>query len=79
VTKALADSQRAADSHRQVYGRRRNRLQLKSHPDTAQIPVLVCSVINDPHLALSLGAASLLRKPATAEQLLTAVASAIGI
>jgi Amt family ammonium transporter len=53
--------------------------QLKSDPDTAQIPVLVCSVINEPQLARSLGAAGLLRKPVTAEELLTAVASVIGI
>jgi CheY-like chemotaxis protein len=36
---------------------------LKSHPRTQTIPVLVCSVLENPDLALSLGANAYLRKP----------------
>jgi CheY-like chemotaxis protein len=36
---------------------------LKSHPRTRPIPVLVCSVLDNPDLALSLGADAYLRKP----------------
>jgi CheY-like chemotaxis protein len=36
---------------------------LKSHPQTQSIPVLVCSVLENPELALSLGADAYLRKP----------------
>lgn len=46
---------------------------LKSGPLTAQIPVVVCSVIEQPELAMALGAAKVLTKPITSEQLLQAV------
>jgi CheY-like chemotaxis protein len=36
---------------------------LKSHPVTRSIPVLVCSVLENPDLALSLGADTYFRKP----------------
>jgi CheY-like chemotaxis protein len=36
---------------------------LKSHPRTRHIPVLVCSALDNPDLALSLGADSYLQKP----------------
>jgi CheY-like chemotaxis protein len=36
---------------------------LKSHPRTQHIPVLVCSALDNPDLALSLGADAYLRKP----------------
>lgn len=36
---------------------------LKSHPRTQHIPVLVCSALDNPDLALSLGADTYLRKP----------------
>jgi len=36
---------------------------LKSHPRTRTIPILVCSVLENPDLALSLGADGYLRKP----------------
>jgi CheY-like chemotaxis protein len=36
---------------------------LKAHPRTQPIPVLVCSVLDNPDLALSLGADAYLRKP----------------
>jgi CheY-like chemotaxis protein len=53
--------------------------QLKSDPQTAAVPVLVCSVVNEPDLARTLGAEGLLKKPVSREQLLDAVAAIIGI
>lgn len=43
--------------------------QLKRSPETASIPVVICSVLNQPHLALSLGAVGYLRKPVTQHRL----------
>lgn len=37
--------------------------QLKTHPDTRHIPVLICSVLNAHDLAMSVGADGFLRKP----------------
>jgi CheY-like chemotaxis protein len=37
--------------------------QLHEHPATREIPIVVCSVINEPELALALGAAVYLPKP----------------
>ena len=48
--------------------------QLKNHPQTHQIPVLVCSVLREPELARFLGAAALLPKPLTRPDLLGALA-----
>lgn len=53
--------------------------QIRAEPDTAAIPVLVCSVVDEPELALTLGATALLRKPVSREQLLDAVAQIVGI
>jgi CheY-like chemotaxis protein len=53
--------------------------QLQADPVTQDIPVLVCSVINEPELARALGATALLKKPVGREQLLNAVAEIIGI
>jgi len=44
---------------------------LKTHPDTRQIPVLVCSVLNASELALSLGADGFLGKPPNRAKLMT--------
>ena len=49
--------------------------QLLSTPETAQIPVIVCSVFNDPELAHSLGATAFLTKPLRRPQLLSALAA----
>lgn len=46
---------------------------LKARPQTAQIPVVVCSVIDQPALALALGAAQVLTKPISPYDLLQAV------
>lgn len=46
---------------------------LKTNPQTRQIPVLVCSVLNEEALALSIGADGYLRKPVTQAMLLEAL------
>lgn len=43
---------------------------LKADPATASIPVVICSVLNEPGLAAALGADGYLRKPVTQEALL---------
>ena len=53
--------------------------RLKAEPMTRSIPILVCSVINEPELAITLGATALLKKPVSCEQLLDTVASIVGI
>ena len=47
--------------------------RLKTLPETAGIPVVVCSVLSQPHLALSLGAEEVLHKPVSEESLLACV------
>jgi CheY-like chemotaxis protein len=44
--------------------------QLRRLPETAGIPIVICSVLDQPQLALSLGATAYLRKPVTQAQLL---------
>jgi CheY-like chemotaxis protein len=46
---------------------------LKSNPETAGVPVLVCSVVNDPALAVALGAVACLPKPVSRADLLLAL------
>ena len=48
--------------------------QLKADPVTAGVPVIVCSVFNDPGLAGSLGAAACLCKPVSQATLLRVLA-----
>jgi CheY-like chemotaxis protein len=43
---------------------------LKSNPATARIPVIVCSILNEPALATALGADDYLRKPVRQDALL---------
>lgn len=50
---------------------------LKSHPDTIDIPVVVCSVLRNEDLAYALGAAAVLQKPYTAGQLIETVQTAM--
>lgn len=47
---------------------------LKTRDSTRQIPVIVCSVLKDPQLAFSLGAADFIAKPVNRLQLLQALA-----
>jgi len=49
--------------------------KLKSDPATAAVPVIVCSVFNDPHLAQALGAAAFIAKPVSQADLLGALAT----
>lgn len=51
--------------------------RLKTMPETAQIPVVVCSVLDQPQLALSLGAQRVLQKPISQELLLQTIDSLI--
>ena len=53
--------------------------QLKAEPATSDIPVLVCSVINEPELARALGAAAFLRKPVTRAELVEAVSDLVSL
>jgi CheY-like chemotaxis protein len=46
---------------------------LRTNNSTQHIPVIICSVINDPALAYSLGASKFVPKPVTKETLLTAL------
>jgi len=46
--------------------------RLRNHPKTAQIPVIICSVLNNPTLAYSLGASLFLPKPINREDVLSA-------
>lgn len=45
--------------------------RLRTHPATASIPLMVCTILPQEELALSLGASAYLRKPISQEQLLT--------
>jgi CheY-like chemotaxis protein len=47
---------------------------LRADPETCHIPVIVCSVWDEPELASSLGAADFLKKPITQKDLLDALA-----
>jgi CheY-like chemotaxis protein len=46
---------------------------LRTTPDLAHIPVIICSVINDPELAAALGAAVSLKKPLSRLELIEAL------
>ena len=50
---------------------------LKADPGLRQIPVVVCSVLNDPELAFAIGAAAYLRKPVRPAQLLECLAQVL--
>jgi CheY-like chemotaxis protein len=47
--------------------------RLKTLRETQLIPVIICSVINDPELAFALGASQYVPKPVTREALLRAL------
>lgn len=46
---------------------------LQSQPQTAGIPIIICSVFEDPELAAALGASAQLKKPVSQAQLLAAL------
>lgn len=50
---------------------------MKSREQTRHIPVIVCSVLDDPQLALSLGASGFLAKPVNRAQLLAALSGCL--
>lgn len=52
---------------------------LKNDPATQHIPVIICSVLEDPELAHSLGAVAYLRKPVTQADLLSALKDLAGV
>ena len=47
--------------------------RLRTNRETQLIPVIICSVINDPELAFALGASQYVPKPVTREALRTAL------
>jgi CheY-like chemotaxis protein len=51
---------------------------LKRDPTTQQIPVVICSVLEDPRLARSLGAVTYLRKPVGQADLLAVLTQVLG-
>lgn len=44
--------------------------RLRTQPTTTNIPIIVCSVFNDPQLAYSLGASAFVSKPTNREEIL---------
>ncbi|MCD6520748.1 MAG: response regulator [Anaerolineae bacterium] len=47
---------------------------LKHNPETRDIPVIICSILDEPDLAFSLGADDYIRKPVTSEDLFAVLA-----
>jgi CheY-like chemotaxis protein len=52
--------------------------QLREHPKTCTIPVVVCTILPHQELALALGAAEFIRKPVTRATLLSALDRQLG-
>jgi len=51
--------------------------RLRAHPATADIPIVICTILDQERLAFSLGASGFLRKPVTREALLAALDAAV--
>lgn len=51
---------------------------IKTMPEANTIPVIICSVLNEPQLAFSMGASGYLTKPFSQEQLLVALQHSLG-
>jgi CheY-like chemotaxis protein len=47
--------------------------RLRTHPDTVSIPIIICSVFDDPDLAFSLGATDFLPKPVNQHDIIAAL------
>jgi Amt family ammonium transporter len=45
--------------------------QLRAAPETARLPIIICSVLVEPEIASALGASDYLPKPVTQDALLT--------
>ena len=52
--------------------------RLKQHPATKDIPIVVCTILAQQELALSLGASGFLRKPVSRQAFLSALDRQIG-
>lgn len=52
--------------------------RIKTMPEAADIPVVICSVLSQPQLALALGAARVMRKPITADALVQTLRALLG-
>jgi ammonium transporter, Amt family len=48
-------------------------LDLRAHATTLDIPVIICSVLNEPSMATALGATAYLQKPISQGQLMAAL------
>jgi CheY-like chemotaxis protein len=44
--------------------------KFRHHPQTGQIPIIVCTILSQKELALSLGASGFIHKPVTRQNLL---------
>jgi CheY-like chemotaxis protein len=53
--------------------------QLRSDATLDSVPIIVCSVLDEPELARALGAQCLLKKPVTRQQMLAAVLQALAV
>jgi len=51
--------------------------RLRAHPATADIPIIICTILDQERLAFSLGASGFVRKPVTREALLAALDAAV--
>lgn len=52
--------------------------RLRANPHLHDVPIIVCSVLDDPELAHALGAQCFLKKPVSQEEVLAAVREALG-
>jgi CheY-like chemotaxis protein len=53
--------------------------RLKSSPDTKHIPIIICSVLNEPQIALAMGASDYLTKPVNQLELLEVLRRWLGV
>jgi CheY-like chemotaxis protein len=53
--------------------------RLRQHPLTAHVPIIVCTILTQEELALSLGASAFLTKPVTRQAFLAALDQAVAL